>query len=308
MVPPIPLVCRKRATRLFKELLPGKSQPLRVSFRALAPEVGLGERATHLLHSYPAKLLRKIPAFFLAVEELAPPGTLVVDPFCGSGTVLLEAMCAGYDSLGCDINPLATLISRVKTRHVSANRLRHEMAKVQSFVGEAKDCEAPPVVNLDYWFYPHVIRQLAQLGNALSRLDQSETRDFLMVCFSTCVRSMSLASPRVSVPVRLKPMVYPEGHPLRAPLQARLNRLKRVNVLKAFERIAVDNINRVDCLRNLRQLATARVLTSDKPCLRLDRVMTATVKLPDDNVASPYLGARKLRPGNKSTAQLAAPS
>ncbi len=38
------------------------------------------------------------------------------DPYCGSGTSLVEANLAGVDSIGTDLNPLARLISRVKTR------------------------------------------------------------------------------------------------------------------------------------------------------------------------------------------------
>ena len=85
-----------------------------VNFRRLASCLPAPDRATHLIHSYPAKLLMHIPYFFLANTVLSQPGDLVLDPFCGSGTVLLESLLAGREALGIDSNPLACLISHVR--------------------------------------------------------------------------------------------------------------------------------------------------------------------------------------------------
>src|ERR1043166_7454846 len=70
---------------------------------------------THGLHPYPAKFIPQIPRQLIA--ELAPrDGSIVLDPFCGSGTTLVEAQAAGLPAFGIDSHPLATLIARVKTR------------------------------------------------------------------------------------------------------------------------------------------------------------------------------------------------
>ena len=47
----------------------------------------------------------------------------VLDPFCGSGTVLLEAALRGHLAIGVDVNPLARLLSRVKTTRLHAPSL-----------------------------------------------------------------------------------------------------------------------------------------------------------------------------------------
>src|SRR4051812_46112575 len=78
-----------------------------VNFRELVPWMPTGERATHFIHPYPAKLLRHIPAFFLSSDVLSAPGDTVLDPFCGSGTVLLEGLLHERYALGADANPLA---------------------------------------------------------------------------------------------------------------------------------------------------------------------------------------------------------
>lgn len=68
-------------------------RPVTVNFRRLVPWLRYSaERASHSIHPYPAKVLVNIPHFFLANDILSGDGDTVLDPFCGSGTVLLEAI------------------------------------------------------------------------------------------------------------------------------------------------------------------------------------------------------------------------
>ena len=90
-------------------------KPITVNFRRIVPALNSSDRFTHLIHPYPAKLLVHIPFFFLANDLLSKPGDTVLDPFCGSGTVLFEAQLANRLAYGADANPLARLIARVKT-------------------------------------------------------------------------------------------------------------------------------------------------------------------------------------------------
>lgn len=68
------------------------------------------ERATHGFHAYPAGLHPDAAAALLTLGE-GP----VLDPFCGGGTVLVEALLAGRPGLGCDVNPVATIVARART-------------------------------------------------------------------------------------------------------------------------------------------------------------------------------------------------
>lgn len=68
------------------------------------------ERATHGFHAYPAGLHPDAAAELISLGE-GP----VLDPFCGGGTLLVEALIAGRAALGCDINPVATLVARART-------------------------------------------------------------------------------------------------------------------------------------------------------------------------------------------------
>jgi len=70
--------------------------------------------AIHNVHPYPAKFIPEIPRLLL--QNLRPsPGQAVFDPFCGSGTTLVEAQRLGFPTVGVDLNPIACLLTKVKT-------------------------------------------------------------------------------------------------------------------------------------------------------------------------------------------------
>jgi site-specific DNA-methyltransferase (cytosine-N4-specific) len=69
----------------------------------------------HSIHPYPAKFIPQIPRQLIEIYADSK-SDVVFDPFCGSGTALVEGMKQGHPSIGVDLHPLACLISRVKTR------------------------------------------------------------------------------------------------------------------------------------------------------------------------------------------------
>jgi hypothetical protein len=85
----------------------------------------------HGFHAYPARM-HPITAARL-VSAFVPPGGRVLDPFCGSGTVLVEALVAGRGAVGSDLNPLAVRLATCKTRPRTA-------AELTRFVERAADC------------------------------------------------------------------------------------------------------------------------------------------------------------------------
>src|SRR5438445_5662134 len=128
-----------------------------VDFRRLVSCLRTAERATHLLHPYPAKLVTHIPFFFLANSIFSRQGDLVADPFCGSGTVLLESQLAGRRAIGADSNPLARLLTTVKTSPFPTSDLDAATQRLLDRIPDEPRNGNPDVVNLEHWFYPHVI-------------------------------------------------------------------------------------------------------------------------------------------------------
>ena len=107
--------------RLYRDHTQGMPPTIHTRFRGSQGEVGRRDFATHWIHWYPAKMFYKIPAEILA--SLTAETLTVLDPFCGSGTVLLEAALRGHSAIGIDVNPLARLISRVKTTRLDVASL-----------------------------------------------------------------------------------------------------------------------------------------------------------------------------------------
>ncbi|MBK8253160.1 MAG: hypothetical protein IPK82_10900 [Polyangiaceae bacterium] len=66
----------------------------------------------HGFHPYPARMHPRTARRF--VEAFSKPRDAVLDPFCGSGTVLVEARLAGRFAAGVDANPLAVRLARLK--------------------------------------------------------------------------------------------------------------------------------------------------------------------------------------------------
>ena len=178
---------------------PKRSQPVR--FRNPDGKVGRRDDWTHWLHWYPAKMFHRIPRQIL---QAVPPATsnVLLDPFCGSGTVLLEGAISGYQVIGIDVNPIARLISRVKTTPIAPKRLRRYRAGVFARV-RSDNFMPPPDPVLDYWFKPEARAALARLARAVDPIKAQEVRDFYRVTLSSIIRRVSLADPAIAPPVRL---------------------------------------------------------------------------------------------------------
>lgn len=72
---------------------------------------------THTFYRYPARFS---PQFARTViEALTEPGDLIVDPFMGGGTTLVEAAVLGRRSVGTDISSLAEFLAKTKTTRLS---------------------------------------------------------------------------------------------------------------------------------------------------------------------------------------------
>ncbi|HUW81750.1 MAG TPA: class I SAM-dependent methyltransferase [Phycisphaerae bacterium] len=289
------------ALRLLVRRYQKWKRPISVNFRRILPALNSPDRLTHLIHPYPAKLLVHIPVFFLATDLLSKRGDVVLDPFCGSGTVLLEAQMAHRLAYGVDANPLARLIARTKTTPLDGGLLEKSLVNVLKRTPQEPSGNAPDVVNLNHWFFPHVVRQLQCLRETIERLRCAAIRDFLLVCFSACVRKVSLADPRLSVPVRLRRGQYPKKHLLRAKCDAHLRQLRRVRVADVFARIARTNIARMKNVGpHSNGMGPAEIVCSDARRLEYEYSSNGNCNtpIPDESVqliitSPPYPGAQK---------------
>ncbi len=92
---------------------------------------------THGIHNYPAMMVCPISRNILRfMQDVQPPHTLL-DPFAGSGTVLVEGMLANIEKVyGNDINPLALFLSKVKTTKLDISQLQKESLQLFERINE----------------------------------------------------------------------------------------------------------------------------------------------------------------------------
>ena len=165
-----------------------------------------GRNGVHSLHKFYGKLIPAIPAW--AIECFSQPGDLVLDPFCGSGTTLVEALLAGRDAIGVDLDPLSILISRAKTTLMSPTILESELPRLLSGIVNDKDngtSYKTPVfshADINYWFTKDVQSDLAVIRGNIDTIHETELRQFFLVVLSSIIRRVSLADPRLIKPSR----------------------------------------------------------------------------------------------------------
>ena len=151
---------------------------------------------THGLHAYPARMHYAIARSILAAW--AEPRTRVLDPFCGSGTVLVEARRLGVRACGVDLNPLALRIAEIKCA-VTSEAQRDRLAELGAHVvGASLDrvdrrerVKAPLSPAERQWYEPHVLLELAGLHAEIGALPAGLERRALEVLFSAIVVKFS---------------------------------------------------------------------------------------------------------------------
>lgn len=157
------------------------------------------EHLMHRIHAYPAKF----PAFIAtkAIEYAHKENikTLkIADIFCGCGTVAFESMVSGIEFWGCDINPVAILIARVKSKgKYRIAQLMQYFEQIRTTVPTITDDMIIPYHNANkrfaYWFDEEHYKDLAKLKLAIEMEtpERSDYRLFFYCGFSNILKATS---------------------------------------------------------------------------------------------------------------------
>ena len=156
---------------------------------------------THSIHPYPAKFIPQIPKTL--IRELASTGDTILDPFCGSGTTLVESLRLECNAIGIDANPLACLMSRAKTHAINDE-------EAGFLVSLAKDIESlnenfstgtltlfdeelynyvekNKFKGVEDWFDQHVIVELSYIKEVCLKIENLRVRDLALTAFSSII-------------------------------------------------------------------------------------------------------------------------
>jgi SAM-dependent methyltransferase len=199
-----PFVPRQR--RAFSTLggpveLGGDGPAARTLGALLDVDAALARALTHGFHSYAGRMHPTIARG--GVATFSAPGELVVDPFCGSGTVLVEAMGAGRRAVGIDASPLGVAIARARTTLLGAEgraRLEAAAAKIADEAGERARKRQRP--ELPEWsqgelrrFHPHVLFELLGLRALVLATPDDDVGHALRLCLSSLLVKFMKAGP-----------------------------------------------------------------------------------------------------------------
>jgi DNA modification methylase len=154
-------------------------------------------RPIHSFHRYFGKLIPGIPAF--AIETFTKPGQVVLDPFSGSGTSVVEARERGRIGIGVDLNPLASFVAKIKTTPLDESVLKSTLSDLVGALALSSNIEKleePYVVNMDHWFRGEIKAELLILRKQIRLINDEAVRNFFLGSFSAFLRGVSNADPQ----------------------------------------------------------------------------------------------------------------
>ena len=252
--------------------------------------------SAHGLHEYRGKFNPQVVRAIgnlIGLEE----GEWVLDPFCGSGTTLLEAAHIGWNALGYDINPLGALIANAKVAAIKAplhvlkaetERLVACLASTQAKAECKWETYLPNADYLSQWFTAPVLQDLACILKTIECLPAAGLQDVFRVVLSDICRKVSLQDPE-DLRIRRRKEPYPEFAAIKDFSEALTERID--TVCRAREQLTP---------RNSQQLALHA--DSRLPCERAAQFLReggrcfvdAAITSPPYATALPYVDTQRL--------------
>lgn len=226
---------------------------------------------------FPSHLVRSLINHFGAKK-----GDVILDPFAGSGTTLVEARLLGMNAIGIEICPLSALISRTKSKFPTQIKELQELkeclnrfyeSRWNEFVGtrelhqisheEILVRRGNPIqnfANIDKWFIPEALLGVSIVTEFALTLDKY-ARDFVCCALSSCMRSIG----NVDVDV------------VRA--EYRKKPRKNVDVLKLVNRAITRMLADIEAM-----VSTHHLMLADSDCIDVIENSVLETKLPQGSI------------------------
>lgn len=149
---------------------------------------------THCFHIYPAMMIPQIARRI--IENYGVKAKLLFDPYCGTGTSLVEANLKDINAIGTDLNPLARLIATTKTTLLNIEELDlilndFENLKFMNDPINITPIDIPSIKNIDFWFSKDVREELTSIKFFIDKIKDKNIANFFKVAFSETTRETS---------------------------------------------------------------------------------------------------------------------
>jgi hypothetical protein len=184
----------------------------------------------HGIHEYKGKFNPQVVRALCNVVD--PSSDVLIDPFCGSGTALLEGLRLGMNTVGIDRSPMAWFLTSAKVEAVKTDdktALRAEVSSLSSTIARACSraqkrspktdavpaLSAAAVAYLRDWFSPPAFAALAGALRSIHAAPPSTARRLCQVALSSIIREVSLQMPE---DLRIRRRPEPFDAPQLAPL------------------------------------------------------------------------------------------
>lgn len=148
----------------------------------------------HGFCTYPAMMVPKMQREMLDVclehfQDTTTP--CLLDPFAGSGTILVEGMLRGLDIVGIDVNPLAILLCRVKTTILDPTILSKKTTQLIDWISAHDKVPLHQFNAINKWFTDKAISDLSRIRFGIIAEEKIEYRRFFWATFCEIVRIVS---------------------------------------------------------------------------------------------------------------------
>ncbi|GAB2180938.1 hypothetical protein DLREEDagrD3_11610 [Denitratisoma sp. agr-D3] len=168
--------------------------------------------SAHGLHEYKGKFNPQSAKAMLNIFD-AQPGQLALDPFCGSGTSLVECAHMGISSVGTDINPMAVFLANAKLKSLGMPAKQLLASAIQSIKVARRSRAVPKLAGergeyLRSWFPMEYLPAIERLRQSIED-NAGDGAPILLALVSNLLRDYSLQEPH-DLRIRRRTSPFPE--------------------------------------------------------------------------------------------------
>lgn len=222
---------RNYEPNLFDELTPNKSREIRY--------------LTHSFHEYKGRFYPQLAKSFMNYAGIKK-GYTVLDPFCGSGTTLVEGFLFGVNAVGVDINPIAFLLAKAKVKSLLLKQ-KELLTIKKAFENIIEDSgwkkikienysNALDTEYLQNWFPENNLKKIIAVQEIIRSFNNETSQLFSKVILSNLLRDFSYQDP-LQLRIRRRKDTPPENliETFKKNLNEQVESLVRFQALNRFE-------------------------------------------------------------------------